>query len=146
VEKDDDVLRHSEEVIARWHDPQPFSMCQMHLAPCTPFNVTPHLLRETAVLARKIMYFAHPSCRRQRMRPRFVTQLRQTSAGFVEELGWMGDDVWFAHGVQFNEGRNLTCSRIRDAEWRIVRRQHAAGLGAARIPAMLKRGIPWGWR
>ena len=53
VQDEDQILKHSEEVIQKFHDPAPLSMRQIHLGPCAPFNVTPELMKATAQLARK---------------------------------------------------------------------------------------------
>ena len=53
VQDEDTILRHSEESIRKFHDPSRFSMRQIHLGPCAPFNVSLELMRDTAVLARK---------------------------------------------------------------------------------------------
>ena len=42
-----------ERLLALYHDPAPFSMRQIVLAPCSPFSVSPELLRQSAVLARQ---------------------------------------------------------------------------------------------
>ena len=145
VEKDDDVLRHSEEVIARWHDPQPFSMCQMHLAPCTPFNVTPHLLRDTALLARKHHVRLHTHLAETEDETKFCElNFGKRPLALMEELGWVGDDVWFAHGVQFNDGELDVLARTGCGVAHCPSSNMRLGSGAARIPAMLKRGIPVG--
>ena len=54
VRDEDDILAESERHVARWHDPSHGSMTQIALAPCSPFTVTPDLMRQTAELAERL--------------------------------------------------------------------------------------------
>ena len=59
VQSVDEILKDSEEAVARHHDGSRYSMHQVALAPCSPFSVTGELLRESAVLARKLKVRLH---------------------------------------------------------------------------------------
>ncbi len=100
-EDESDILTDCERVINEFHDPEPFSMLRIGLAPCSPFSVTPELMRKTAELARR-----HPGVRLHTHlaetidENRFCEQLfGQRPLPYIESLGWTGDDVWFAHMV-----------------------------------------------
>ena len=54
VQGDDEVLADSERLVARHHDPSFGAMIRMALAPCSPFSVSPGLMRRTAELAGKL--------------------------------------------------------------------------------------------
>src|SRR5436305_9352278 len=51
VETEDRILADSQRVIRKYHDPSPGSMLRIALAPCSPFSVSPRLMRATADLA-----------------------------------------------------------------------------------------------
>jgi 8-oxoguanine deaminase len=51
TQTDEVILADSERVLRRYHDAADGAMIQIALAPCSPFNVTKHLLRESAALA-----------------------------------------------------------------------------------------------
>ncbi|HXI95028.1 MAG TPA: amidohydrolase family protein, partial [Candidatus Acidoferrum sp.] len=53
VEDEDAILAHTEEMIHQFHDPAPGAMCRVVVAPCSPFSVTPQLMRDSADLARR---------------------------------------------------------------------------------------------
>ena len=100
-EDEDAILADCERVIAEFHDPAPCSMLRIGLAPCSPFSVTPELMRRTAELARR-----HPGVRLHTHLAETIDENRfcQQQFGlrplpYVESLGWTGDDVWFAHMV-----------------------------------------------
>jgi len=101
VEDEAAILADCRRVIETFHDPGRFSMLRIGLAPCSPFSVTPQLMRDTAALARrhpKVGLHTHLAetrdedafCRRQFGLP---------PAEYVASLGWEGADVWFAHVV-----------------------------------------------
>ncbi len=103
-EDESDILADCVRVINEFHDPEPFSMLRIGLAPCSPFSVTPELMRKTAELAR-----AHPRVNLHTHLAETVDENRYCEQHFglrplayIESLGWTGDDVWFAHMVHPN--------------------------------------------
>jgi len=100
-EDEDEILADCERVIAEYHDPQAYSMLRVGLAPCSPFSVTPELMRRTAELARR-----HPGVGLHTHLAETLDENRYCEQqfgmrplAFAESLGWSGDDVWFAHMV-----------------------------------------------
>jgi cytosine/adenosine deaminase-related metal-dependent hydrolase len=98
------ILEDSLRVIQQFHDPEPFSMCRVGLAPCSPFSVTAELMRQSADLAR-----AHPGVRLHTHLAETLDEERfclerfgMRPLEYMEHLGWLGDDVWFAHMVHPN--------------------------------------------
>lgn len=55
----DEILSDSERVINRYHDPNPGSLLQIALAPCSPFSVTKEVMVESAKLAKKMHVRLH---------------------------------------------------------------------------------------
>ena len=54
VQTVDAIMADSARAVERYHDPSPGSMRTVALAPCSPFSVSPELLRQSAVLARQL--------------------------------------------------------------------------------------------
>ena len=103
-ENEDDILADCERVIAEFHDARPLSMLRIGLAPCSPFSVTPQLMRNTAALARR-----HAGVRLHTHLAETIDENRFCEERFgmrpvpyLHSLGWTGDDVWFAHMVHPN--------------------------------------------
>jgi 8-oxoguanine deaminase len=145
VEDDDHVLRHSEEMIRKWHDPSPFSMRQIHLAPCSPFNVTPHLLTESAKLARRHGVRLHTHLAETEDETEYcLEKFKRRPLELMEELDWLGADVWFAHGVHFSDAELETLARTKTGVAHCPSSNMRLGSGVARIPDMLRRGVPVG--
>ncbi|MGB7251481.1 MAG: amidohydrolase family protein, partial [Phormidesmis sp.] len=146
VESEADILKDSQRLIEQYHDNSRHAMTRMVLAPCSPFSVTPDLMRESAAMAR-----AHPGVR-------LHTHLAENKSDvdyslekfglrpgdYAESVGWLGEDVWHAHCVQLSDraidkfARSGTgvahcpCSNLRLAS------------GIAPIRKMLNHGVPVG--
>jgi 8-oxoguanine deaminase len=104
VEEESFILKDSQRLIDHYHDPKPGAMVQIALAPCSPFSVTPDLMRSTAALARKNSVHLHTHLAETQDEESFCIQkfgLRPVA--LMEELSWLGNDVWFAHSVYVNQ-------------------------------------------
>jgi len=53
VQTEAEIQRDTERLVAQYHDDSPGSMVRISLAPCSPFSITPELLRATADFARE---------------------------------------------------------------------------------------------
>jgi 8-oxoguanine deaminase len=101
VEDENAILRDSERVIGEHHDPSRFAMTRIVLAPCSPFSVTPDLMRASAELARKhehVHLHTH-LCETRDEEKYCLEQYGQRPVDFAESVGWTGPDVWFAHAI-----------------------------------------------
>jgi cytosine/adenosine deaminase-related metal-dependent hydrolase len=104
VEAEEEILADSLRVIQHYHDPKPGSMLQIVLAPCSPFSVTPDLMRESARLARQYGVRLHTHLCETFDEERYTlehVQLRPVA--YMETLGWVADDVWYAHAIHVND-------------------------------------------
>jgi cytosine/adenosine deaminase-related metal-dependent hydrolase len=122
VEDLDEILAASEDAIDRFHDPSFDSMLRIALAPCSPFSVTPRLMSEAAELARRRNVRLHTHLAETEDEEEFCLQkFGVRPVEFLEELGWLGEDVWLAH-----------CVHLDDQE---VRRFGDTGTGVAHCPS-----------
>ena len=131
VEDRDAILAASEAAISRCHDPAPGAMVRIALAPCSPFSVTRGLMTDAAELARRRGVRLHTHLAETLDEERFCQErFGVRPVDYLDELGWLGDDVWLAH-----------CVHIDDAE---IGRFGATGTGVAHCPnsnARLGAGI-----
>lgn len=144
VENEPDILKDSQRLIEQYHDNSRYSMLRMALAPCSPFSVTPDLMRESATLAR-----SYPGVRLHTHLAENQSDIDYSLATFgmipgdyAESVGWLGNDVWHAHCVKLDDrsiqkfGKTGTgishcpCSNTRLAS------------GIAPIRKMLDAGVP----
>ena len=104
VENEDAIMRDSERVIAQHHDARPGSMLQIVLAPCSPFSVSAGLMRDSAALARAQQVKLHTHLCETIDEERYTqAQFGARPVDYMDRLGWLGDDVWFAHAVHVND-------------------------------------------
>jgi cytosine/adenosine deaminase-related metal-dependent hydrolase len=100
VESEDEILKDCRRVIEAYHDPEPGAMVQIVIAPCSPFSVTPALMREAASLARSYKVRLHTHLAETRDEEAFcLEKFGHRPLAYAESLGWAGEDVWFAHAV-----------------------------------------------
>jgi 8-oxoguanine deaminase len=121
VELEEDILADTRRVIETYHDPNPGSMTRIVVAPCSPFSVTPELMRQAATLARSYDVRLHTHLAETLDEEKFcLEQFGHRPLAYAEELNWAGDDVWFAHAVHINAEE--------------VGRMAASGIGVAHCP------------
>lgn len=145
VQTVDEIMWDSAHAIETYHDARPGSMRQVALAPCSPFSVSPELLRQSAILARQYGVRLHTHLCETKDEERYMLEHHQMRPlEFMASLGWTGADVWYAHGIHFNdeELRELAHTGTGVAHCPISNMKLASGV--ARVPEMLELGIPVG--
>lgn len=141
----DEIMRDSEEVIDRFHDPAPFSMHRVALAPCSPFSVSRELLSETAVIARKKHVRLHTHVAETKDEENYTLQKYGVRPlAYMEEVGWTGPDVWYAHGIHFNSDELKKLAATGTGVAHCPASNMKLSSGVAKIPEMLKLGVPVG--
>ena len=108
------ILRDSRRLIETYHNAARHAMTRVVLAPCSPFSVTPDLMRESAALARAYGVRLHTHLAETIEEEAFCLEtfgLRPVP--YVESLGWTGDDVWHAHCVHMSAGEIDLFGRTR---------------------------------
>jgi 8-oxoguanine deaminase len=100
VEDEDFILKDSQRLIETYHDPNPGAMVQVVLAPCSPFSVTPNLMRASASLAREYGTHLHTHLAETKDEEIFcLEKFGHRPVAYMDLLNWVGQDVWFAHSV-----------------------------------------------
>jgi cytosine/adenosine deaminase-related metal-dependent hydrolase len=104
VDEEEFILKDSQRLIEKYHDPAAGSMVQIVLAPCSPFSVTGDLMRESAHLARQYGVHLHTHLAETEDEVQFTMgKYGLRPLGYMQSLEWVGEDVWFAHSVYINE-------------------------------------------
>jgi len=104
VENEDFILKDSQRLIETYHDPNPGSMTQIVLAPCSPFSVTADLMRASASLAREYGVHLHTHLAETKDEEVFcLEKFGYRPAAYMSLLNWVGPDVWFAHSVHVEQ-------------------------------------------
>ncbi len=140
-----EILRDSERLIDAYHDPTAGSMRQIALAPCSPFSVSGELMRQSAILAREKGVRLHTHLAETADEVNYtLARFNMRPLDYMESLGWMGPDVWYAHGIHFNDEEiaRLAATGTGVAHCPISNMKLSSGV--ARIPDMLAVRVPVG--
>ena len=145
VQSVDKIMCDSEAAVRKFHDPGRYAMHQVALAPCSPFSVSEELLRQTAVAARKWGVRMHTHLAETKDEEHYLLErLGMRPLEYMESLGWIGSDVWYAHGIHFNdeELQRLAKTKTGVAHCPISNMKLSSGI--AQLPRMLELGVPVG--
>jgi len=104
VENEDAILRDTQRLIEQYHQSEPGAMLQIVVAPCSPFNVTQNLMRESAKLARHYGVHMHTHLAETEDEEAFCQQrFGYRPMAYMQQVDWVGEDVWFAHSIYINQ-------------------------------------------
>jgi 8-oxoguanine deaminase len=102
VQDADVILADSARVIDACHDPSPGAMIQIALAPCSPFSVTREIMMDTAALAADNGVGLHTHLAETENENAFCVEMFGCRPlDYLEQVGWLNDRVWLAHGIHF---------------------------------------------
>ena len=141
VEDEDFILADTEEKINRLHDPGPGSMCRVAVAPCSPFSVTPQLMRDSADLARRHGVRLHTHLAETLDEESFcIEKFGRRPMELMEDLGWAGDDVWYAHGIHLTDREVGRVAETKTGIAHCPSSNMRLGAGACRVADLLRAG------
>ncbi len=145
VEETEAALVATEAAIARHHDPSPGSMLRIAVAPCSPFSVTETLMTEAAGLARRAgvrlnTHLAETVEEEEHCREQFGC----TPVEYMDRLGWLGPDVWFAHCVHLRDADVKRFAETGTAVAHCPSSNARLGAGIARVADLLAAGVAVG--
>lgn len=104
VQDEDVILADCERILGRYHDRSEGAMLQVALAPCAPFTNTKSLMRATMDLAHKHDCTCHTHLGETFDENDFcVEKFGYRPVDYLEDVGWMNERVWLAHGIHFND-------------------------------------------
>ncbi|MEV6137311.1 8-oxoguanine deaminase [Nocardia sp. NPDC051990] len=145
VETLDAIMAASADAVARWHDPSFDSMLRIALAPCSPFSVTTELLRESAVLARDLGVGLHTHLAETTDEAEYCADtFGCTPAQYLERLGWLGPDVWYAHGIHLDDAAIGAMAKTGTGVAHCPTSNARIGAGTARTADLVAAGVPVG--
>jgi cytosine/adenosine deaminase-related metal-dependent hydrolase len=145
VESRKKIMTACESAVNRFHDPAPDSMLRVALAPCSPFSVTRELMSETAEFARDRglrlhTHLAETIDEEEFCKRRFGVRPVQ----YLEELGWLGGDVWLAHCIHLNDAEIQRFGQTGTGVAHCPSSNARIGAGIAPVAALVGAGTPVG--
>jgi 8-oxoguanine deaminase len=143
VESEAAILKDSQRLIERWHDPERYAMLRVVVAPCSPFSVSRELMRDAAALAREHGVSLHTHLAEN---DNDIAYTREkfgcTPAEYAEALGWIGPDVWHAHCVKLDAAGIALFARTGTGVAHCPGSNMRLASGIAPIRAMRGAGVP----
>jgi cytosine/adenosine deaminase-related metal-dependent hydrolase len=145
VETTDAALAASQQAVERWHDPSFGSLVHVAIAPCSPFSVTADLLREAAVLARSLGVRLHTHASETIEEDAYCAEhFGKTPTQYLEDLGWLGEDVWMAHCVHLDETAIARYAATGTGVAHCPSSNGRLAAGIAPVRDLLRAGVPVG--
>ncbi|HEX9187902.1 MAG TPA: 8-oxoguanine deaminase [Vicinamibacteria bacterium] len=145
VEDEAAILRDSERVVDRYHDPRPGAMTRVVLAPCAPFSVSADLLRESAALARDRGVRLHTHLAETLDEERYTRErFGCRPVEWMDRLGWVAGDVWFAHAVHVDDAEIARFARAGCGVAHCPSSNMRLASGIAPVRKYLRAGVPVG--
>src|SRR5260370_2143707 len=141
VEEEDAILAHTEAMINRYHDPKPGAMTRVVVAPCSPLSVTRELMQDSAALARKHGVRLHTHLAETLDEERFcLEQFGRRPVELMEDLGWTGDDVWYAHCIHLNDAEIDRIAEVKTGIAHCPSSNMRLGAGMCRVEDLVRAG------
>ncbi|MEM6759950.1 MAG: 8-oxoguanine deaminase [Pseudomonadota bacterium] len=145
IEDEDAILRDCIRVIDAFHDPDPGAMCQIGVAPCSPFSVSRDLMRNAALLARDKGVRLHTHLAENDEDIAYsLDQFGCRPGQYAQDLGWVGPDVWHAHAVKLDPSEIALFAQTGTGVAHCPCSNCRLGSGIAPVRAMRDAGVPVG--
>jgi 8-oxoguanine deaminase len=143
VEKEEDYLVDCERLISTYHDPNHQSMIRIDLAPCSLYSVSPYLMKESIRLARQHGVRSHTHLVTSPDVERYVNStFGKGSIRLMEDWGWLGEDVWFAH-MQFITDEEITLlAKTGTGVTHCPNCNMLGSSGCCPVPKLIESGVP----
>jgi cytosine/adenosine deaminase-related metal-dependent hydrolase len=139
------ILADSRRLIETYHDPARHAMLRLVLAPCSPFSVTPKLMRDSAELARAYGVRLHTHLAETADEEQFcLERFGMRPVQYAESLGWTGADVWHAHCVHMSPEEIGLFGRTRTGIAHCPTSNMILGSGIAPVASWRRQGVPVG--
>ena len=143
VETDAGVLEDCRRVLDRFHDASEYSMRRIDLAPCSPFNCTREVLRDTVALARSYEnVLLHTHLAETLDEERYcLKRYKCRPVQLLADLDFLGPDVYLAHCVHLNDEEIALFAKTGTAVSHNPSSNLRLGSGIAPVRKMLAAGV-----
>jgi 8-oxoguanine deaminase len=145
VQDEDTILADCERVLSRYHDPKDGGLIRVALAPCAPFTVTKRLMTDSVALAERFDCRLHTHLGETHDEDAYCLEhFGCRPVDYLEELGWMNDRVWLAHGIHFNDDEVARLGRHRVGVSHCPTSNMVLASGQCRTKELEAAGVPVG--
>lgn len=145
VQNVEEIMKDSRNAVEKYHNPAPYSMEMVALAPCSPFSASEELYRQSAILARTLGVRLHTHlCETIDEENYVLEKYGKRPLAYMESMDWIGNDVWYAHGIHFNDKELNILAQTGTGVAHCPISNMKLSSGICRIPDMLKLGVSVG--
>ncbi|MFB9902683.1 8-oxoguanine deaminase [Allokutzneria oryzae] len=145
VESTEQALLATDKAITDYHDSAPGARVRVAVGPCSPFSASEELMREAAALARRHGVQMHTHLAETvDEEEHCVEQFGCTPLEYADKLGWLGPDVWLAHGIHFSDKEVRRLGATGTGIAHCPSSNARLGAGIARVRDLLDAGCPVG--
>ena len=131
--------------IDTYHDTSFDSMTRIAVAPCSPFSVSRELMVDAATLARDKGARLHTHLAETLdEEEKCLAEFGYTPVEYAEKLGWLGDDVWFAHAVHLSDSAIGRIAATGTGVAHCPTSNARLGAGICRVTELLEAGAKVG--
>jgi 8-oxoguanine deaminase len=103
VQQGEVILEDSHRLVRQYHQRGDGAQVQIALAPCSPFSVTPQIMRASADMAEALDVRLHTHLAETLDEEAFCLQrFGLRTVDYLDSVGWLGPRTWLAHGIHFN--------------------------------------------
>lgn len=145
TQTEEEILKDSRRIIETYHDPSPFSLCRIGLSPNAPFSATADLMRSTVKLARETKVMCHTHLAETKDEEEYcLLKFNRRPLRYLEDLEWIGEDIWFAHGIHFNDEELEKLARTKTKIAHCPSSNCRLGSGTAPYPKWKEKKVIFG--
>jgi hydroxyatrazine ethylaminohydrolase len=141
LETTDVFLADCERLIDAYHEPDPFGMHRIVVAPCQPINSHPHTFIESAAFARDKHVRLHTHLG-EGENPIMKARHGKRTLAWCEEIGFVGPDVWFAHAWELDAHEHAVLAATGSGVSHCPAPATLGGFPILDIPGMLEKNVP----
>jgi cytosine/adenosine deaminase-related metal-dependent hydrolase len=145
TQTEEEILQDSRRVIENYHDSSAFSMCRIGLSPNAPFSATASLMKNTVRLAREAKVMCHTHLAETKDEEVYcLEKFNRRPLQYLEDLEWIGEDIWFAHGIHFNDEELEKLARSKTKIAHCPSSNSRLGSGVAPYPKWKEKKVIFG--
>ena len=145
VQSIDAIMADSERLVRAWHDASPLLHAPGGPGPLFPFSVTGGLECGRAPTSRSLGVRLHTHVAETKDEERYTLErFGMRPVAYMESLGWTGPDVWYAHGIHFDDDELRILAETGTGVAHCPASNMKLSSGVCRVPDMLRLHVP-GW-
>lgn len=142
VQSETVIQRDTERLLSKYHDTSDGAMTRISLAPCSPFSVTPELMRQTAAFAQSNGLQIHTHLAETLDEEKFCLEsFGMRPVGLMQDLGWLTPNSWYAHAVHLSDAEIAIMGENQVGVSHCPSSNMRLGSGIARIRELLDAGV-----